>query len=187
MKVHYIQPYNILKNIGKGINDAINQINADRNDFIVLLDHDVCFLRADSKRQLEEILNTTDYDILGPVTNRLSMPHQLANGMFDVTDMREHIKAANAYHEANYGQVIPTKDILAAFCLCFRVSTWEKVGGFQQNSIQFDSIFCASAMNSGAKCGIMVGVYVFHCYRLLSDNPKYSFQHLLPEPPPQAD
>lgn len=186
MKIHYISPYSITKNIGCAINSAIKQLNASSEDWIILQDMDICWLRPDSKRQLEEILNTTEYDILGPVTNRLSMPHQLAIGMFDVTDMREHIKAANAYHDANYGQVIPTKDILAAFCLCFRVSTWEKVGGFQQNSIQFDSIFCLSAMNSGAKMGITTGIYLYHHYRMWSDNPKYSVAHLLPEPP-QAD
>lgn len=183
MKIHYIQPFSINLNIGKGINDAIKQLNADSQDFIVLLDHDVCFLRPDSKRQLEEILSTTTYDILGPVTNRLSMQHQLLHNMFDCTDMREHIKAADACHEANYGQVVPTRDILAAFCLCFRVSTWGKLAGFQENSIQFDSIFCASALNSGMKCGIMTGIYIFHVYRLWSTNPLQEVKHLLVQPP----
>lgn len=183
MNIWYISPFSITKNIGKAINDNIKALRTEPDDWIVHIDQDVCLLRPDSKRQLEEILSQTTYDILGPVTNRLSMQHQLLHNMFDCTDMREHIKAADACHEANYGQVIPTRYILAAFCLCFRVSTWEKLAGFQENSIQFDSIFCAGALNSGMKCGIMTGIYLYHHYRLWSTNPLQEVQHLLVQPP----
>lgn len=181
MAVHYIQPYdkNSPPNIGGAINSAIRQLNADPNDFICLLDHDVIFLRHDSKRQLEEILETTDYHILGVATNRLAISHQLVPGMFDVTDIREHIKCANAMHEANFGKVVPLNDMLAAFCLCFRVSTWQKLGGFHENSLQFDSLFSCAARSMKMKLGIMTGVYVMHLYRMLSANPTQDITHLL--------
>ena len=151
----------------------------------MLLDHDVLFLRPDSKKQLEEILETTDFDILGPATNRLSMPNQLVSGMFGVTDIKEHIKCANAMHEANYGQVFQINDILAAFCLCFRVKTWQKLGGFHENSLQFDSLFCCAARTMKMKLGIMVGIYCFHLYRMWSvDNPTQDITHLLQQPEP---
>lgn len=179
--VHYIQPYdkNSPPNIGGAINSAIKQLNADPNDFICLLDHDILFLRHDSKRQLEEILQTTDYDVLGAVTNRLSMAHQLVSGMFNITDIKEHIKCANALHDANYGKVIPVNDILAAFCLCFRVSTWQKLGGFHEKSLQFDSLFSCAARSLKMKLGICTGIYIFHSYRLMSTNPTQDIMHLL--------
>ncbi|WP_094570756.1 hypothetical protein [Mucilaginibacter xinganensis] len=181
MAVHYIQPYdkNTPPNIGGSINSAIKQLNTDPDDFICLLDHDVLFLRPDSKKQLEEILETTDFHILGVATNRLAISHQLVPGMFCVTDIRDHIKCANAMHEANYGNVFEINDILAAFCLCFKVSTWNKLGGFHENSLQFDSLFSAAARRSKMKLGIMTGIYVFHAYRLMSDNPKQDITHLL--------
>lgn len=181
MKVHYIQPYDKHSppNIGGAINLAINQLNADQSDWICLLDHDVMFLRPDSKKQLEEILESTDFDILGTATNRLAMSHQLVPGMFDVTDIRDHVKCADAMHEANYGQVFQIDDILAAFCLCFRVTTWIKLGGFHERLLQFDSLFCAAARCSKMKLGICTGIYVFHAYRLMSDNPKQDIKHLL--------
>lgn len=184
--IHYIQPYDKHSppNIGGAINAAIRQLNADQNDFICLLDHDVLFLRPDGKKQLEEILKTTDYDILGPATNRLAMQHQLVitfegEDVFTNTDITFHCRIANYLHKANYGSVIPLNDILAAFCLCFRVSTWERLGGFKENSLQFDSLFSCAARSLKMKLGIMTGIYLFHAYRLMSDNPTQDIKHLL--------
>jgi|ERR1700744_363145 len=177
--VHYISPFRSDKNIGKAINGAINQLKADSDDFICLLDHDVMFLRPDSKKQLEEILKTTDFDILGPVTNRLAMDYQLHPGVFDEDSITAHVAIANQRHEDYYGQVNYYPHIAAAFCLCFRVSTYVKLGGFHENSIQFDSIFCARALNAKMKLGLMTGIYVFHLYRWGSKNPKQDCSHLL--------
>lgn len=179
--IHYIQPYRIDRNIGKAINDAIIQLRPEQNDWICLTDHDVCFLRPDSKAQLEEILAKADYDLLSPVTNRLAMNHQLINGMFDCYDMREHQKAANACHEEMHGVIDRTYSVLAAFCLCFKVSTWEKLGRFIENSMAFDSLFSYMALNEDMKLGIMRGIYVYHHYRAWSDNPTQEVSHLLQE------
>ena len=180
-KFHFIQPYSMKSppNIGGSINQAIEQLHADGEDWIILTDHDVCWLRSDSKRQLISILETTEYDVLGPVTNRLSMPHQVIDGMFDVMSFDEHVRVGNYLHERNYGQVISTSDILAAFCLCFRVSTWRSLGCFLENSIQFDSVFSCDAINKGYKLGIMSGIYLWHSYRILSDCPKFDISHLI--------
>lgn len=177
--IHYISPYRSDKNIGKAINDAIKQLNANPENWICHCDMDVLWLRPDSKKQLEEILETTDFDILGPLTNRLSMNHQLMGGMFYEYDMCKHAECANVLNDANYGKVVQIQDILAAFCLCFRVSTWQKLGGFYENSLQFDSLFSIDARRDKMKIGIMTGIYVFHAYRLLSDNPKQDIAHLI--------
>lgn len=181
MRTHYIQPYDKTSppNIGGAINSAIKQLNADPNDFICLLDHDVMFLRPDSKKQLEEILETTDFDILGPGTNRLAMEHQLVTGAFNEFDIRKHIEIANRMHKDAYGTVCPVNDILAAFCLCFRVSTWQKLGEFKENTLQFDSLFSCAARSMKMKLGICTGIYVMHIYRMWSDSPKQDITHLL--------
>jgi hypothetical protein len=176
--VHYIQPYSTEKNIGGAINKAIIQLNAPADDWICLLDHDVMWLLPDSKARLERILLTTDYDILGPVTNRLAMPYQLVSGMFDITDIKTHIDVAKKLESDT---VEPYPHILAAFCLCFRVKTWQQLGGFKENDITFDLIFCLMAQKSKMKLGLCVGIYLFHTYRMFADeNPKYYIKHLLP-------
>lgn len=179
--IHYISPYRQDKNIGLACNSVITQLHADPADWIVLLDHDVLFLRPDSKAQLETILNTTEYDLLCPVTNRLGQDYQLVQGMFHVTDIREHIEVANRMHFLNYGITVPTFNILPAFFLCFRVSTWLQIGYFHENTIQFDSLFSIRAMKLGFKLAIMPGIYVFHLYRMWSDNPAQDIKHLLPQ------
>lgn len=183
--IHYISPFRPDKNIGLAINSAISQLNANPEDWIVLTDMDICFLRPDSKLQLENILTETEYDILGPATNRLSSQHQCvlryeSEDVFNNTDMKFHLRVASWLHETNYGQVVPTMEVLAAFCLCFRVSTCQKLGMFAENSIQFDSLFSHNAKKHGLKLGIMSGIYVFHLYRMWADNPIQSVAHLLP-------
>lgn len=179
--IHYISPYSIVKNIGGAINAAVEQLSPKDEDWIVLTDHDVMFLLPDSKKQLEEILGTTQLDILAPLTNRLAMPYQLVSYMFDVFDIREHIKMATYISTSSYGKVVETRELLAAMVLCFRYDTYKKLGGFVEHSISFDSMFCARAINSNMRLGIMTGIYLFHLYRMWGDvEAKNNYLHLLP-------
>jgi len=180
MKIHYIQPYSTSKNLGGAINEAIAQLCAEPEDWIVLTDHDVLWLLPNSKAQVEEILTETNFDILGAVTNRLAMTHQLHQGMFDVYDIRHHIEVAKSRQDMCANHVQECDNILAAFCLCFRVSTWNKLGRFEENSIQFDTMFSYKAQRMGMKLGLMLGVYLYHLYRTGSDNPTKDIKHLLP-------
>lgn len=178
--IHYIQPYSITKNIGGAINLAIESLVTTDEDWIVLTDHDVMFLRPDSKYQLEEILSITKQDILSCVTNRLARPYQLATGVFDETNILKHIEIANACHEKYYANVLETKELLAAMVLCFKVDTWKKLGRFAENSISFDSQFCIRAKNSRMTLGLMTGIYVFHLYRMgTQGDARKNYKHLI--------
>lgn len=179
--IHYISPYSTSTppNIGGAINDAIRQLAPADDDWIVHVDQDVCFLRPDSKAQIAKVLEGTDYDVLGGLTNRLSGTHQLYGEQFNSeTDIREHIAIAQYCHTRHYGEVVQTDVNLAAFLMAFRVQTWKKVGGFVENHVRFDSYFTDDVMRLGGKLGIMKGVYVFHLYRMWSDNPLWEVEHL---------
>jgi hypothetical protein len=180
MKVHFISPFSCEKNIGKAINEAIEQLDADDEDWIVHNDQDVLWLRSDSKRQLIEILSNTDYDLLGCLTNRLANYYQLVANTFNEDSISKHIEVANIRHEAAYGEVRPYNQVLAAFCLCFKVKTWKLLGGFTENNIVFDTNFCSKAQQAGLKSGLMTGIYLLHLYRYGSQNPKGDIKHLLP-------
>lgn len=179
MKVHYISPYSLTKNIGGCLNDAIQQLNPSPYDWVCHLDQDALWLLPDSKAQLEHICANTKFDVIGPVTNRLAQRYQQVEGMFDQYDIREHVKMSQKLQTDNYGIVQSTPNVLAAFCLCFRVKVWEKIK-FTENSLQFDSQFSISARRQGFTTGLMIGLYVFHLYRPLSTNPTQDLQHLLP-------
>jgi len=178
--IYYISPYRPDRNIGKTINDNIRQLNAADEDWIVHTDQDVLFLLPDTKQRIETILSATTFDILGAVTNRLGINSQLVQGAFNITDIKEHIRIAE---QLQSNTVAEYHDILAAFCLCFRIKTWKQLGGFAENSLSFDSTFSIMAKRSGLKLGLMTGIYVFHLYRMMSDNPMMAIHHLLPQTP----
>lgn len=182
--IHYLSPFDPQKNIGGSINWAISSILAQHDDWIVLVDQDVMFLRPDSKAQIESILNATDYDLLGCMTNRLGAPYQCVPDMFHQTDILEHIKCANILHKENYGKVQYVRHGLAAMVLCFRVSTWSKLRGFTEGALNFDLLFSEAAMFNKLKLGLMTGVYVFHLYRMNYPEgaAKDNYQHLILNP-----
>jgi hypothetical protein len=180
VKIHYIQPYRTDKNIGKAINETIQNLRYEPDDFIILTDHDTLWLLPDSKAQVERILMGTDYDILGCMTNRIRSPEQLINGRFIENDsIRDHIVLAEKCRENAGDYVKEAHNAVAAFCMCFRVSVWVRVSGFVENVLTFDSEFCREArVTCRAKVGIMCGVYVWHSYRLDKKNPKSYIKHL---------
>lgn len=175
--IHYISPYRQDKNIGKAINDAIRQLNAADDEWICHTDQDALWLLPNSKKQLEEILAETEYDILGPVTNRLGSYTQVMPWAFDKTDIMYHLDLAKDLSAAHWGETLPTNETLAAFCLCFRVSTWKTLGGFQENDLLFDWYFSEMAKKMDFKLGIMTGIYVLHLYRMGRSKDDYS--HLI--------
>lgn len=180
MSVHYISAFDPLKNIGGALNKAIAQLNADDNDWICSTDMDILWLRSDSKSQLEHILNNTDYDLLGPLTNRLGTQNQLVPNIFNEDSITRHIEIAKERHDIAYGEIMPYNKVLAAFCLCFRVKTWKLLGGFSENNIVFDTNFAQKAYEHKLKSGLLIGIYVFHLYRWGSHKPSIDIKHLLP-------
>lgn len=180
MNIHYIQPYSVEKNIGAAINKAIESLNCNSEDWVVNIDHDVLFLLPDTKAQIERILAETTYDILGCMTNRIRVREQLYGGYFNENaDIRAHMAVARECR-ANGGNLVlrSREGVVAGFLLCFKRSTWKAIGGFKEGTIDFDRVFCRTAVCAGMTVGIMKGVYVFHMYRLWSTNPKNTISHL---------
>lgn len=185
VRVHYISPYSTEKNIGKAINDAIITLCGNADDWVCLTDHDVLWLLPESKAQVENILNETQYDLLGCVTNRLAQTYQILPDTFDIYDIREHINIAKNRRHKFGNSVTEYKQVLAAFMLCFRISTWHKLGGFKENSLQFDSLFSIKVQRMGMKLGLMQGVYVYHLYRTGHSQPAQYIEHLKPHSHPE--
>lgn len=180
MKIHYISPYSIEKNFGLAINEAVKAINYAPDDFICLTDHDTLWLLPNSKAQVEQILQTTPYDVLGCMTNRIRSKEQLVGGYFNPDDhIRNHIAIAEQMRLSAGDLVVDAKGVMAAFMLCFRVSVWEKVGGFAEGAINFDTLFCGAVRAAGLRIGLMRGVYVFHAYRIMSKIPLQDVTHLI--------
>lgn len=181
-KIRWISPYSLSKNIGGEINETISEL--PDNCWVGLTDHDMMFLRPDSKRQIHEVISSkhgNDLQVFGCLTNRLSSRHQLFMGACNMIDfdIKNHALVADFCHDKNYGVIEETTANIAAMMMVFRKSTWEKVGGFDENRLDFDNRFTNKVMKQGGKLGIMQGVYVFHAYRLNSKDPANDVKHLI--------
>lgn len=174
MRIWYISPYDVGRNIGGCYNEQIALLPSE--DFICLTDHDTLFLRPDTKKQIYEIAEKGEHDLYGCLTNRLNGLHQAPfPELFEEGDISSHIEVASSLHELSYGEVEKTDKAIAGMLMLFKKSTWESVGGFKENSIYFDSIFSKQVPNRA----IMQGVYIFHLYRWNQRNPKQYTKHLL--------
>ena len=71
---------------------------------------------------------------------------------------------ASALHDTSTTGKRTELELVAGMMMVFNKDTWEKVGGFPENRIDYDIEFSKLI----TKKGIMEGIYVFHDYRLPS-------------------
>lgn len=166
LRIVYLSPHRADKNIGKAYNDDIALI--PDNAWIVIHDSDACFLLPESKTYIEQMLmiHGEDYGLIGCVTNRLGGLHQCYEGIFsEDTDIRNHYnKSLEAWKK--YSTLVEPTTGVAGLCMIFKKSTWQKVGGFNENTITADTEFNKAISKIGLKIGLSKGIYMFHSYRI---------------------
>lgn len=178
--IHYISPFDINRNYGDNINNAIKQLNPSDDDFICLKDGDSCFLTPDYGNIIHSVIDK-GYDLLGCVTNRVSNKRLVPFFNFEDMDLKSHYNKAKSSILTHGNSIIPFNEDIPGYFMLFSVKIWRKTGGFK-NSIIFDRQFTKDVKMSGGKVGIMVGLYVLHCYRLWAptrEEAKKSVQHLI--------
>lgn len=176
--IYHITPY-LTGDIGKGINDTIRCLPDDA--WVCLRDIDTMFLLPQQPSWLEEIVASTKYDVLGARCNRLGDKHQLwGEDISDIDSIQHHIDIAKLAFIACDKDVaaVSEQDNLAGFFLLFKKSVWETVP-FAEKTIQFDLQWNKDLKDKGFKRGLMRGIYLWHTYRLGSDKPQQSINHLI--------
>lgn len=175
--IYYSKGYDLNKQIGEAHNTFIKLIPSN-DDWVVIMDGDCCFLTSNYGHLIADAIEKygDDYSIMGVLTNRVGLSHQTLGGISDNTDMVDHIKIAKEL--GMYVPIIKECDIVAGFCMIMKKQTWLEVGGFKP-SIHFDSDFCKEVKKKGGKIGVIRNIYVWHTYRLGSENPRFDYHHLL--------
>jgi len=185
--IHYISPFDVNRNFGTSINNAIEQLNADENDWICLRDLDVAFLTPDSGRLIHEAVEKygNEYDLIGCYTNRLGGKNQTIPSRDDLffsnMNLTDHYAKSVEMNRSWASEVVNYNEDLAGMFLLFSVKIWRKIGGFK-NTIVFDREFTKGVRMNGGKVGIMPGLYVLHCYRLWAptrEEARKSVDHLI--------
>lgn len=182
---HHLSPYDTSGNIGKGLNEAIDQVQ-NLEDWICLRDGDAMYLRADWGKRIEASINNfgQEYSLMSCFTNRLNpntMRHQLHGGICSKeTDMLKHLDIYDTYPSEPEMNLVPKGKVIAGFFMLFQKKTWLKVGGFAEKNIHFDSDFTTKVQGKGLKVGVMTNLYVYHLYRSwnLGNSPQIDTKHL---------
>lgn len=179
MKIHYLTPYSLDKNIGRAYNEACSNIPGDE-DWIVIRDGDTMFLTPQWGVVINDVLKEhgSGYALLGAKTNRVKEFHHLEEGMFDNMNIMDHYEVARDCQEFSRLVVKHTIFDIAGFFMAFQKKTWAAVGGFDENTPVFDRIFTRKVRSLVGKVGVMQGVYVLHAYRLWAEDARNSDEHL---------
>ncbi len=180
MKIHYLTPYSIEKNIGKAYNEACELV--PDGDWICLRDGDTMFLTPEwgqHIQQIAEVAIQSNYALVGCMTNRLATNSRQIIGEYDNHDIKYHHMGAINRRELYGNEIIDFQHVLAAHFLLFPRSTWDKVK-FAEKTVHFDTLFSNSVAKWG-KLGLATGLYIYHMYRIWSDQrqPQYDYQHLI--------
>jgi hypothetical protein len=169
LKIFYSNPFNLDKNIGKAYNDYLSCLNVDDDDWIVMQDGDILYLTADWGKRINDALSLDGdkFGLVGCYTNRLRSKHQLHKNAFNYDlNVRNHFDIANSYQEEGIQEI---KEYIAGFFMAFQYKTWKKIK-FTENSLAFDSLFSMRIKELDLKIGLIRSLYVFHGYRLWTDD-----------------
>ena len=183
--IHYLTPYSTEKNIGKAYNDAIQSLNAKDEDWIVIRDGDTLFPTPNWGLQISDAImaHGEKYGLIGAVTNRIGDTHQRVADMFEVWDFREHVKKALEIEQTNWAEIKEIQQGVAGFFMAFQIKTWKKIKFIDTTDTSkskiFDTLFNKGIRAAKLKIGLITGLYVFHLYRPLSDNPRSDIKHLI--------
>ena len=184
VNVHHITAGRSDLNLGKAINDIVRVLPDD--DWICLRDidtlpayHEVFF------KQCEDIAEANEFDLVGCMTNRLGLKHQLHNGkMSEDTNWKNHRNIAKERYKKFGPQVIKTNEYIAGLFMLFPKRLWIEVGGFPEGGIKIngtfiDYQFSKAVSDKGFKVGIAQGIYLIHLYRPDAKFARRSIQHLV--------
>lgn len=171
--VHHITPGRSDRNLGKAINDIVRLLDAD--DWVCLRDIDCMPMYHEVFYEAcEAMANSNKADLIGCVTNRLGLPLQRIEGMYEETDIMQHRKKAIELYEKEGVRVDVVQDNIAGLMMLFSVKIWKKVGGFPEGNIMqngsfIDFVFSKKVRSYQGKIGIARGIYILHWYRMDKD------------------
>lgn len=163
--------------IGGGINEIVSLLPGDA--WVCLRDGDTMFLTSDWGVQVRDIVDSAKFDLIGCKSNRIGLKDQQYQGLIsDDPDISNHLKIAADLRDNHWAEVTETFNPIAGQFMLFRKSMWERVGGFQPNTILFDKMFSRDVVNAGGRLGVAQGIYLFHLYRFGQPDPQSYVEHL---------
>lgn len=173
--INYVEPFSINGNLGEEYNMSCRGMDDD--EWICILDQDVCFLDSRVKLWISKtVAANPEIDVFTCMTNRLSNGPQIVKVMYNVNDIVKHkLKTVERFKKFGTKIVAPTQPT-AGLMMLMKVRTLKAVQF--KNGLQYlDTDFYIRATNEGFKFGIMQGIYLYHYYRFAEG--KNNIKHLM--------
>lgn len=157
--------------ISEGINRSVAAVPDDA--WVCIRDADTMFLTWRQQWQLELISKTTDYGLIGCMTNRCYPTYCMPGGKLSENyDILHHVQVAKQLEADNWCEVVPCPDgtngsdegIIYGQFMMFPKKAWVDAGGYTGH-VNHDIEFSRRVLNAGYKRGIATGVYIFHAFR----------------------
>lgn len=177
MKVHYIQPFAIDKDIAKAYDEACKLIPDE--DWICITDYDAMFLFHEQKQLVQKIAESGKADLYGAMTNRCNVPEFLIDWMFDEMNLKKHYTTAFCQMSLYGDQVQSYNGIIPGYFMLFSKKTWNDVRGFEIPEYGVNYAFDQYLSMKIKRKGIIKGLYLLHLYRIWSKFPQVDIDHLI--------
>ena len=166
--IHYLSYYRSDKNLGLALNERINSLCIDPEDWIVINDLDICYLTPNAGRQIEEIANKAPHGtgLIGCMTNRVSIRKFLHKGQFSYDwNIQNHIAIAIELEREHWAKLTETNEVIPGYFMMFKKEVFDDVGGFEEGTMEADRKFNQAIDALGFRKFVAEGLYVFHLYR----------------------
>lgn len=166
--IHVCTPYSLDKNLAKAYNEAFER--CPENDWLCLIDYDVCFLTPDAIRIMHEYVEAfPDTGIFTCFTNRihpLQVEQNYLGAPSDNTDMKYWVNLATEQSKASFS-VYNIEHEISGFLMLISKKTWNKIK-FQDNGkcLGVDNQFSQAVIDAGLKILCMNRIIVWHTYRI---------------------
>ena len=180
MKVHFIIPYSISKNLGVAYNEAMSLIPDE--DSICFTDGDACFLTPDFGHIIHEYATQHPNAVLTCYLNRI---HPLAKGQLhpemQSSDMAECLRYAERIKDVR--AVTPISGSVSGTLMVIPKHIWKRFPFSEVNTYRTgepnllgcDNYFTNTIRANGVQVLRMDSILLYHQYRLITN----SKQHLL--------
>lgn len=168
--IWFSSPFSPEKNLGKAYNDFV-RIIPNNSDWVCLTDLDTQFLLPSTPVQLQQYIDKyPDTGLFTCLTNRVGTLDQCYGGVINEDpNILNHVKIARRLQSENSLEVKEHNALISGHLMMFRKDVWDRVGKFPEETgkmLGVDNRFSKRITREGYKIRIMMGVYIFHYYRL---------------------
>jgi GT2 family glycosyltransferase len=167
--IYFFQPWAYDGHLGKAYNDYMRLLPSDE-DWAVLMDGDTCFLTATWGEQIRVVIERNPgVAMFSCLTNRVGNLLQCYKGeLSEDPDITRHRKiAVDLAERVPYASRI-TRRVISGHMMVIQKATWKKYPFAENyNFLSVDNDISRRMLLKGESIRIMLGVYVFHYYRLL--------------------